>query len=87
LLGGLQNIDIIESLNGTNSTNENEEALAFMTLHQGRFKGVGGSDAHYVREFGRCLTWFEDDITNNADLIKALKGEKFKAVHMVETKS
>jgi hypothetical protein len=42
-LDHLDSINIIESLNGTNSNKENERALAFMALHNGRFKGVGGA--------------------------------------------
>lgn len=84
-LDRLDSINIIESLNGTNSRQENERAQAFMALHDGRFRGVGGSDAHYVREFATCLTRFGDDIRDNSDLIKALKGGGFEAVWLADT--
>lgn len=86
-LDQLDKINIIESLNGTNTQQENERALAFMALHNGRFRGVGGSDAHYIREFATCLTRFEDDIKSCSDLIKGLKGGKFGAVRLADTKS
>ena len=85
-LDHLEKIDTIECLNGTNSREENERALNFMASHNGKLRGVGGSDAHYIREFALCLTHFEANIRNNADLIKALKGRKFKAVYLEETK-
>ncbi len=86
-LDHLNSINIIESINGTNSRKENERALAFMALHNGRFRGVGGSDAHYLREFAACLTRFEVEIKDNSDLIDALKSGDFRALWLAETKS
>ncbi|MBI4595651.1 MAG: PHP domain-containing protein [Candidatus Tectomicrobia bacterium] len=86
-LDHLEGIDTIESMNGTNSREENQRALNFMALHNGKFQGIGGSDAHYIREFAACLTHFEAEIRSNGDLIKALKSRKFQAVYLEETKS
>jgi hypothetical protein len=85
-LDQLKDITIIESLNGTNSQKENERALAFMALHNGRFHGIGGSDAHYLREFATCMTSFQDEINDNAGLIRALKSGRFEAVSLADTK-
>ncbi|MDO8672078.1 MAG: CehA/McbA family metallohydrolase [Dehalococcoidia bacterium] len=68
--------DAIDVLNGTESNLHNESAAALcrrLGLH-----GVGGSDAHALREVGACATMFEDTITNEGDLIDALKANGYR---------
>lgn len=70
-------VDEIEVYNGASSDDENNIASQV-----GRFlnyTGVGGSDAHSVNEVGRCVTVFEKDIENEAQLVVELKAKRFKS--------
>ncbi|MDE2687251.1 MAG: PHP domain-containing protein [Chloroflexota bacterium] len=69
--------DDIEIANGSNTDKEN-----LFTLEVARelgFTGTGGSDAHSTQGIGKCVTIFDGDIRNEADLIEALKAKAFTA--------
>ncbi len=46
--------------------------------------GVGGSDAHHVSHIGRCLTFFEEEINSEGELIEALKSGCYRALYAEE---
>ena len=64
-------IAAIEVLNGENNDPEND--LAIKTWAQLGPPGVGGSDCHFARDVGRCLTWFENSISSLGELIGEVK--------------
>ena len=76
--GPVEGVRIVETLNGGSRGNENEAALQVAEKHG--YKGVGGSDAHIVSHVGRCATCFEEEISDMASLVAALKGGRFEAV-------
>lgn len=73
-----EQIKIIEALNGNNSESENNCALQY--ARDNGYRTVGGSDAHVLRDLGKCLTLFEDKISCEKDLIKALKTSKYMPI-------
>ena len=42
--------------------------------------GTGGSDAHQVHEIGACLTLFENEVRNEEDFIREIRGGRIQAV-------
>jgi len=76
-------VDAVEGLNGNNSPIQNRAAVAV-----GEMLGLrvtGGSDAHTGFDVGRCITIFDEDIGSETELIKALRGGRFRAVYMDES--
>ena len=79
----VEDVTIVETLNGGNRSGENERA---MELAQERgLLGTGGSDAHLASSIGACLTEFDRPIHNEADLVEALTRGKFRPVRLEET--
>ena len=64
-------IAAIEVLNGEN--NEHENALATGAWATLGLPGVGGSDCHFARDVGRCVTWFEKTVSTMAELIAEMR--------------
>ena len=63
--------DSVEAHNGTEGMLQNDNAAR---LARGlSLPGIGGSDAHSVREVGVCATEFDDDIGNEAEFLRALR--------------
>lgn len=60
----------IEGYNGCNMHPYNEKAIA--TARELKLPYTGGSDAHYPKEVGLCLTEFEEEVTrgNLVDLLR-----------------
>ena len=73
-----QSVKTVEQLNGSNRPGEGERAQEIVEKHG--FKGTGGSDAHIVSAIGTCMTKFENDITNEEELVRELRSTKFEAV-------
>jgi predicted metal-dependent phosphoesterase TrpH len=71
-------VDGIEVFNANQSRAENEfgrkvwEALGIV--------GIGGSDAHSVEMVGRYLTWFQNVIRNENDLVAEIRGGRCKPI-------
>lgn len=64
-------IAAIEVLNGENKEHENEMAIkAWAGL---ALPGIGGSDCHFAPDVGRCVTWFENEVSTMAELIAEIK--------------
>tara|TARA_Y100001970_G_scaffold294096_1_gene446784 strand:+ start:24025 stop:24666 length:642 start_codon:yes stop_codon:yes gene_type:complete len=73
----LDKIVAIESSNG--GSNHEENAKAESIAQKYNFKTIGGSDSHFVSSIGKCVTAFEDDISNEIDLVNALRNGLYSA--------
>ncbi|MBR74397.1 MAG: hypothetical protein CL872_05630 [Dehalococcoidaceae bacterium] len=73
----LDKIIAIESSNG--GSNHEENAKAESIAQKYNFKTIGGSDSHFVSSIGKCVTAFEDDISNEIDLVNALRNGLYSA--------
>ncbi len=72
--------DSVEAQNGTEGVLQNTDATrlaAGLSL-----PGIGGSDAHSVREVGVCATKFDGIVRNEDDLLLALRSGAFSAVKL-----
>ncbi|MCP4105458.1 MAG: PHP domain-containing protein [Desulfobacteraceae bacterium] len=63
--------NIVESINGRNTDNENQQAENL--CRQFALTEIGGSDAHNLEELGKVVTRFNIPIQSRNDLIYALK--------------
>jgi predicted metal-dependent phosphoesterase TrpH len=76
--GSVENVRIVETLNGGSRRDENAAALA---LAQGNdYYRTGGSDSHIVSHIGRCATRFGSDITSMDGLMAELVAGRCEAV-------
>jgi hypothetical protein len=78
----LRNIDAIEVRNGGSSPESNHAAE--MVAREYGLPGVGGSDAHFLMQVGRCLTVFERDIRDEDDLAREIKAGRCRAAYASE---
>jgi predicted metal-dependent phosphoesterase TrpH len=78
----LDEVSIIEELNGSNSREQNQKAAAL--IKQTDLRGIGGSDAHYANRdwFLNCATEFENTVHTSEDLVKELRHGLFRAIHL-----
>jgi hypothetical protein len=81
----VQDITIIEVLNGANSPEQNAKAQALVVRNG--LKGTGGSDAHFANRqwFLKCATEFFQPITTMEDLVKALSQGAFRPIVLDNT--
>ncbi len=69
--------DSVEVQNGTEGMLQNDNAAG---LARGlRLPGIGGSDAHSVREVGICATEFSGSVTDEASFVAALRAGEYRA--------
>jgi hypothetical protein len=69
--------DSVEVHNGTEGMLQNENAAR---LARGlALPGIGGSDAHAVREVGVCATEFDDDVRDETSFLAALRAGAYRA--------
>jgi predicted metal-dependent phosphoesterase TrpH len=68
---------IIEKFNGLSSPKQNQKGELY--CEKTGTHGIGGSDAHNVKDIGCCTTFFEDIITDERRLVAALRAGRFKA--------
>ena len=71
-------VRIVEIYNG--GSRGNEDAIAQNMAAEQDYLGVGGSDAHIVSHIGRCATRFPAPISDERELVEALKAEAFEAI-------
>ncbi|MDY7038713.1 MAG: PHP domain-containing protein [Thermodesulfobacteriota bacterium] len=71
-------VDAVEVLNS--KVTENENNLASRVADGLGLSATGGSDAHEVSEVGIYATQFSDSITNEKDLIEALKKGSYSPI-------
>ena len=69
--------DSVEAHNGTEGILQNDHAVRLATGM--RLPGIGGSDAHSVREVGVCATEFENDVRDEATFLAALRAGAYRA--------
>ncbi len=80
----LDGIRVVEHLNGSNRPGEQERADAL--IESRALMGTGGSDAHLVSAIGTCMTRFDNQISDEAGLVRALRSGGFNAVRLEDTK-
>jgi len=69
--------DSVEVHNGTEGMLQNDNAAR---LARGlALPGIGGSDAHAVREVGVCATEFDDGVRDEASFLAALRAGAYRA--------
>ncbi|MBI4202435.1 MAG: PHP domain-containing protein [Chloroflexi bacterium] len=68
-------IDAIEVVNG--GTADNENYFAWEVAKRLGKPMIGGSDAHSTNGLGRCVTVFQDEITNQEQFLEALRAGRF----------
>lgn len=69
--------DSVEVQNGTEGMLQNDNAAG---LARGlALPGIGGSDAHSVREVGVCATEFDADVRDEASFMAALRSGEYRA--------
>jgi predicted metal-dependent phosphoesterase TrpH len=69
--------DSVEAHNGTEGILQNDHAVRLATGM--RLPGIGGSDAHSVREVGVCATEFGSDVRDEGALLEALRSGTYRA--------
>ena len=69
--------DSVEAQNGTEGMLQNDTAAAL--ARNLRLPGIGGSDAHSVREVGVCATEFTAEISGEASFLDALRSGEYGA--------
>lgn len=72
-------VDAVEVFNGRAIGRELD--FGRQVLSKLNLKGVGGSDAHARHAIGSCVTIFQNQISNEQDLVEELKAGRFKAWH------
>ena len=80
----LDGIRVVERLNGSNRPGEQERADAL--IESRALMGTGGSDAHLVSAIGTCMTRFDNEISDETGLVRALISGGFNAVRLEDTK-
>jgi predicted metal-dependent phosphoesterase TrpH len=75
----LETIVAIETRNGAMTRKSNDMADSIRKKY--KLFGTGGSDAHHVSHIGRCVTVFEEEPSNEEELIEALKRGKYRAAY------
>jgi predicted metal-dependent phosphoesterase TrpH len=78
ILGPVEGVQIVETLNGGSREGENEQALRYASKYG--WNCIGGSDSHIVSHIGRYATRFEDKLENIDDLVAALESGRFDAI-------
>ena len=71
-------VRIVEIYNG--GSRGDEDAVAAAMAEELGYIGIGGSDSHIVSHIGRCATEFSEPVTTEAELVAALKSERFRAI-------
>ncbi len=78
----LGNVDAVEVRNG--GCTEEANLVAEEIAAQYGLPGVGGSDAHFLMQVGRCLTIFERDIESEEELIREIRAGRCRAAYARE---
>ncbi len=74
----LDGVIAVEALNGGSRKGE-DDRVAELIQHFG-YHAYGGSDSHLVSFVGVCATEFDDEIRTMEDLVRALKGGRYRPV-------
>ena len=76
-------IETVEVLNGGSTPDENKRAQELADKRG--FKGIGGSDAHFVSGIGKYATEFEEPVESIEDLVAQLREGAFQPVRLEDT--
>jgi predicted metal-dependent phosphoesterase TrpH len=76
---------ILEGINGRNLKTENINALNY--AKNNNYKTIGSSDAHTISNIASAITLFKDKISNELELIDALKNKTYKPLTYNEYKT
>lgn len=79
----LDTVDLVETLNGGSSTEENGRAL--LLARQRGLSMTGGSDSHYVSSVGSCLTAFREPIRDIHQMVEEMRAGRVHALAVEET--
>jgi len=80
----LPGVRIIEALNGANDRSENHQAESLVKSLD--LLGVGGSDAHFITDFGLCMTHFDRNFSSERDLVAELLLGDYRPVYLEGTR-
>jgi hypothetical protein len=69
--------DSVEAQNGTEGMLQNDAAARIAGTM--RLPGIGGSDAHSVREIGSCATEFQAEVHEDGGFVAALRSGMYRA--------
>lgn len=78
----LGSVNAIETRNGGTSPESNQAAQA--CAEEYGIPGIGGSDAHFLMQLGRCLTVFEREVRSEAELVEEIKAGRCRAAYASE---
>lgn len=78
----LEGVRAVELLNGGSRKGENERVEQLVRDH--RYGTIGGSDSHLVSFVGICATEFPRPISDEEDLVRALREGGYRAVDFRE---
>jgi predicted metal-dependent phosphoesterase TrpH len=74
----LEGVLAVEALNGGSRKGEDDRVAEL--IRRFGYHAFGGSDSHLVSFVGICATEFDDDIRSMEDLVRALKGGRYRPV-------
>jgi len=74
----LEGVIAVEALNGGSRKGEDDRVAEL--IRRFGYRAYGGSDSHLVSFVGICATELEDDIRSIEDLVRALKGGRYRPV-------
>lgn len=80
----LPGVRIIEQLNGANDRSENHQAEAIVKNLD--LLGIGGSDAHFVTDFGLCMTHFDRNFSTEREFVAELLLGDYRPIYLEETR-
>ena len=76
-------VEIVEVLNGGSTPSENQRAQEL--AQERNYRGIGGSDAHFVSGIGKYATEFENPIQSIEDLVSELRHGAFEPIRLEDT--
>ena len=74
----LRGLHGVEVANGANTVQDDDKALR--ACKRLGLIPVGGSDAHFTEDIGRCVTWLPKSVTTVHELVEVLKSGKCRVV-------
>jgi predicted metal-dependent phosphoesterase TrpH len=74
----LEGVIAVEALNG--GSKRGEDARVQELIREQGYAAFGGSDSHLVTFVGLCATEFEGDVRSMADLVRELKGRRYRPI-------
>lgn len=79
----IPDVEVVEVLNGGSTPLENKRARQL--VRDRGYKGIGGSDAHFVNAIGKYATEFENEVETIEELVEELEKGAFEPINLDET--